>query len=287
MKNDLARILGALIVVGVLAVPSPARAGWLVGGAMKITVDDSPLGTNFTQDVTLAAGTTTLDRGELMLTQKLIPAGPGREWLILDFQATGSHLLAANPGIFWEISAVAPVSFPGLVTQAFLDWTTDGVWYDATRPIGIVPVISNPLGTDPANVFGATTQPPWPATVKFNLFAYISPYDDISLGGLNPKAVNGYVMGGLLVSSVPEPPSVVLAATGGVVMIGVALCRRRKGQGRSRSGRAPADAEAPGEVRGIPTLRPARRPRRRLEFVADLETTESPLEESPSGIASR
>jgi hypothetical protein len=237
MKNDLARILGALIVAGGLAVPSPARAGWLVGGTMKITVDNSPLGTNFTQDVTLAAGTTTLDKGELTLSQTLISAGPGKEWLVLDFQATGSHLLAGNPGNNWEISAVAPVSSPGSVTQAFLDWTTEGVWYDARRPILNVPVIPNPLGTDPANVFGPTTQPPWPANESFNLFTRITPYDVISLGGLDPKAVNGYVMGGLLVSSVPEPSSVVLAATAGLVTIGVALGHRRKGQARSLSGR--------------------------------------------------
>jgi hypothetical protein len=252
MKNELARILGALIVAGGLAVPTPARAGWLVGGTMTITVDNSPLGTNFTQGVTLGAGTTTLDKGELTLTQTLIPDGPGQEWLVLDFQATGSYLLAGNLGGPWEISAVAPVSSPGLVTQAFLDWTTDGVWYDATRPILNIPVIPNPLGTDPANVFGPTSQPPWQANVNFNLFADITPYDDISAGGLNPNAVNGFVMGGLLVSSVPEPSSVALAAIGGVVMIGVALRGHRKARAGRRSGRAPADEDSIAEVRGIP-----------------------------------
>jgi hypothetical protein len=253
MKKDLARILGALIVAGGLADPSPARAGWLVGGTMKITVDDSPLATNFTQDVTLAAGCTTLDRGELTVTQTLIPAGPGQEWLVLDFQATGSYLLAGNLGGYWEMSAVAPVSSPGLLTQAFLDWTTDGVWYDATRPIlNGFPVIPNPLGTDPANVFGPTVQLPLPATEDFDLYSSATPYNDISTGGLNLDAVNGFVMGGLLASSVPEPSSMVLAATGGVVMIGVAVRRRRKGRARSRSSRAPADADAIGEALGIP-----------------------------------
>jgi PEP-CTERM motif len=145
------------------------------------------------------------------------------------------------------------VSSPGLVTQAFLDWTTDGTWYDATRPIFNVPVIPNPLGTDPANVFGPTTQPPWPATTNFNLFAYISPYDDISVGGLDPHAVDGFVMGGLLVSSVPEPSSVVLAGTGVVVMIGVALRARRKVPAESCRGRVSADADSIEEVQGIPT----------------------------------
>jgi hypothetical protein len=250
MKNDIARILGALIVAGGLAVPSPARAGWLVGGTMKITVDDSPLATNFTQDVTLAAGTITLDKGELTLTQSLIPAGPGLEWLVLDFQATGSHLLAGNPNVTWEITADMPVSSPGVIIGDFEDWTISGKCFDATSPLGSIQVRPNPLGTTPANVFGNEAESV-PVTTFNHGSIFVTPYKGIATAGMDPTAVNGFVGGALLSSSVPEPSSAVLAGISGVVMIGVAL-RRRKGRARSRSGRAPADSDSAGEFRGIP-----------------------------------
>jgi hypothetical protein len=228
MQKLLVRILGVMIVAGVLAGPSEASTSWLVGGTIQVSVTDSPLSTNFTQNVTLGASTTTLDAGEMMLTQTIIQDGPNAQWLILDFEATGSHLLAGDPNAYWDIDAVAPISAPGQISAWFSDWTVNGTWQNATSGIGGLITEPNPLGSNPANVFGSDTPPPWPVTTSFDTFTNVSPYSYISAGGMDTTTVNGFVMGSLLTSaSVPEPSSVVLATIGGVTVGGVALRRRR------------------------------------------------------------
>ena len=126
VRNPLVFSLGSLGLIAALAIPRGASAEWLVGSTMAITVDDSPLGTNFTQNVTLGNGATTLDHGELTLTQTLIPAGGGAEWLILDYQATGSGLIGGNANINWEYEATAQTAGSTDFDAWFFNWTVNG-----------------------------------------------------------------------------------------------------------------------------------------------------------------
>ena len=77
-RNPLIFWLGSSLLISALAAPGETSAQWAVGSTLAISVDDSPLGTSFTQNVLLGAGTTVLDAGELTLTQTLIPAGSTR-----------------------------------------------------------------------------------------------------------------------------------------------------------------------------------------------------------------
>ena len=230
MQKLLVRILGVMIFAGSLAVPSEAPAGWLVGGTISVTVTDSPLGTTFSQDVTLGAGTTVLDHGELTLTQTIIQAGSDAQWLILDFEATGGKPLAGDINADWEIDAFAPVSAPGSVSAWFGDWSVNGVLFNATTGFGGLISQPNPLGSNPANVFGVTGEP-FPVTTTFESVTAVSPYSYISAAGMDPGTVNGFTMGSLLTpASVPEPSSLALATIGALALGGVAVGQRRQGR---------------------------------------------------------
>jgi hypothetical protein len=220
-------------VAGALVVPSEANAGWLVGGTMPISVTDSSLATDFTQNVTLGAGMTTLDQGELTLTQTIIPAGPGQQWLILDFEAAGGKPLAGNPNAYWEIDADAPVDSPGAVSIWYADWSVNGVLLNATSGFGGLISQPNPRGSSPTNVFGVDGTP-FAVTTDFESLTAVNPYSFISAGGMDPTTVNGFVMGSLLTSAaVPEPSSLALAAIG-ALFVGGASFRRRRNDRRAR-----------------------------------------------------
>jgi hypothetical protein len=142
----------------------------------------------------------------------------------------GGRLLAGDPSAGWEIDAVAPANSPGQVTAWFSDWSVDGTMLNATSGFGGLIIQPNPLGSNPANVFGVNSLP-IPVTTGFDSLTSVSPYSYISAGGMDPTTVNGFVMGSLLTTaSVPEPSSLTLAAIGALILGGAAIRRQREGR---------------------------------------------------------
>ncbi len=237
MKATQVRILifGALAASWMLTTPYEASAGLLVGGALTVSVDDSPINTNFSQTLTLGPGTTTLDQGEMTLSQTLVSTGPGVQWLVLDFEATGGRLLAGDLNGFWSIGADTALSSPGGFTGVFGYWSVNGAPSSPITPIPTFGFVGN-VETDPLNpsispVYGeefpgpivsGTTSLALPNLVSFDPFSYY-----IGQGGMNANAINGFVIGIQVTNaSVPEPSSLCLGAIGAIVAGGATLARR-------------------------------------------------------------
>ena len=228
-------IFGTLALGWMLAIPSGASAGFLVGGNLTVAVDDSAIGTNFSQTVTLGPGTTTLTGEMMTLGQSLVTTGPNTQWLVLDFEATGGHLLAGNLSGFWSIGADAALAAPGGFTGVFGYWSVNGAPTNPINPWGsgfIDFVETDPLNPSIKPVFGyefghaiasGTT------VIDLPNLTLVSPYSHISAGGMNPNAVNGFVIGLEVTNtqSVPEPSSLCLGAIGAALAGGAALSRRR------------------------------------------------------------
>jgi hypothetical protein len=231
MPNRLIHILGALMLGGLFAVPPDVSAGVLVGGTMSVTVDDTPIGTNFTGNVTVQPGITTLPGIDMTLTQSIYTTGPGTQWLVLDFQATNGQLLAGNQSGYWEITATFPVSTPSGFTGNFTYWSVNGT---PTSPIAPFGGGFSTTGTDPVDpsispvYLDYFTPPLEPNSTSIYVYSYSSPYSYISAGGMNPSAVNGVVLGmQVTASAVPEPSSLCLTGLGASVLGGVVLVRRK------------------------------------------------------------
>jgi hypothetical protein len=225
MKATRVRILifGALAASWMLANPYEASAGITVGGPLTVIVDDSPINTDFSQTLPVGAGTTSLDQGEMTVSQMLVSTGPGTQWLVLDFEATNGLPLAGNPGGFWSMGADLPLSSPGGFTGVFGYWSVNGAPSSPINPIPVSGFVSN-VETDPLNpsispVYGeefggaivsGTTSLALTDLVYFDPYSYY-----IGLGGMNPSAINGFVIGMQVTdASVPEPSSLALALAG-------------------------------------------------------------------------
>lgn len=239
MKKRLIHLLGALIFGGIAIVPDEASAGILMGGTMSVTVDDTPVGSDFTGNFTVQSGvgnTTALPSLDMTLTESLYTTAPGTQWLVLDFEATGGKLLAGNLDGFWEVGATLPLASPSGFTGVFGYWSVNGV---PSSPINgfVGGFLDYPNQTDPVNpsiypvyalifpsaIASGTTSLPLSSLLYFSDYSYY-----LSQGGMNPNAVNSFVIG-MEVSntSVPEPSSLCLAAAAAAVTGGFALVRRK------------------------------------------------------------
>ena len=236
MQRRLIRIFPALIVGGMLAIPCEVLSGELqIGGTLSVTVDDTPVGTNYSGNVTLQPGTTTLPGIDMTLSQTIYTINSTTQWLVLDFEATNGKLLAGNLGGFWDIGTTLPLATPSGFTGVFGYFSVNGA---PTNPInGFGSGFIADVGTDPVN---SSIRPvyvqasfPSPLVVGTSSLALpnlieIGPYSGISAGGMNPNAVNGFVMGlKVTASAVPEPSSICLAATAAMAVGASSLMRRR------------------------------------------------------------
>jgi hypothetical protein len=226
--------LGMLALGWVLSSPGETSAGLQVGGPLTVSVDDSPLGTDFNQTIPLGNGTTTL-QADMTVTQTVVSTGPNTQWLVLDFEATGGMPLAI-PNDYWSIGANLPLSSPSGFTGAFGYWSVNGAPTNPIYPFGsgfIADVGTDPLNSSispvyalifPSSIVNGTTSLDLP-----NLL-FSSPYSFISSGGMDVSAVNGFVIGIQVTNTtaVPEPSSLCLAALGAAIMGGPALIRHRR-----------------------------------------------------------
>jgi hypothetical protein len=221
-------LLSTLILIWAMSTPQPTVAGWLVGGSLSIGVDDSPLGTSFTQNLTLMPGTTTIDAGEMTLTQSIFQAGPHSQWLVLDFEATGGHLLAGNPDIGWQAGGSGQLSSPSINTSIFAYWSVDGIATQTIHPFGqFTSIETNPIDPNLGLVYYANRN-----TAPSEIIGgsgHANPYNVISQGGMNPGKVDGFVLGLLEVdvNAVPEPSTIGLMMFG---ILGVGTLRWWRGR---------------------------------------------------------
>src|SRR5262245_47307660 len=123
----LASSLSALAVSSVVfSFATAANAEvFTIGSSFTVSGGNSP--GSFSQSVTLAPGTTSLDGGALSLTISFVPVGDAAqsEWVVFSYQTTTGNL--SQPGQNWSINqtglvAAVPVNFVGDFTQ-FLNST--------------------------------------------------------------------------------------------------------------------------------------------------------------------
>jgi hypothetical protein len=236
LKVDKALWLPRLAIAGLgaMLIPISGFASYLEGGTYQVITTNAP--DNSTQTLTLNNSTQTVDNGNLDVTATVLPdmSDPNSEWIDFNFQVVPDSVLARNPDGFWEIQINdVPLSSPGFFTGFAAYWTINGVAASNIQPItGYPPPGPNPVNSSLGEAYAETFAPSGSPETSIDVYAYIAPYaSQLSTGGMDPTAVNGFHLDALVTnaatSAVPEPSTFAL---GGLAVFGLlfAAGRRRR-----------------------------------------------------------
>ena len=178
--------------------------------------------------MSLTPGSTTIDNGQLTLTQTIYNVAGGAQWLDLNFQTVGGGQLANNLGDLWEMQANGiQLSAPEFITGFYLYFTLNGTAFNPINqaPGYNLPVEPNPIDPALGPVFGTTYQNLGPFSVV-DTYVDSNPYNGLSAEGVDPNTANGFHMA-LMMTPVPEPSTLTLAIIGSGVVGGIVVAHRR------------------------------------------------------------
>jgi hypothetical protein len=195
-----------------------AKALFVPGSTFQVDASNSP--GSFDRTVSLAPGTTLLDRGALSLTLSIVPSGRGSEWLVFDFNTTGGGPLSA-PGDDWSVSQVGlDAAQPVYFNQGYYQFDQNGVALAPTSSIfSCCGVKNNPVPGQTGTGLGNdhVLAVPYPAGPLPSYFASITPFSYLGTTGINYRDVNGYetaLQFSPQTAVVPEPPTWVMMLLG-------------------------------------------------------------------------
>jgi hypothetical protein len=233
------------VAVLVCLTTGPVRAD-LFQPSTSFTISGTNFVDDYSQTIPLAAGTYSVDSGQLSLTLSLIPVDSTHEWMQLAFSTVSGGPVAGNINADWDYGD-SGVQFtePWRFMNFFSYWTVNGVAVSGITPFGggaFGGVEPNPLNPALGEVFsiGATQfypsgpNPTFTSDLTQPVFdlGYVNPYSFVALGNV-PTSANGLVWaaefeGAQPFTSTPEPSSLALCTIGLCTLAGGSWWRRRR-----------------------------------------------------------
>ncbi len=215
-----------------------AQAGLIpVGGQYKVQNTNFP-NTFTSRDLTInsqkkAIGGST--SGGLTVTERITSTGASSEWIEWIFEKTAAPI-ADNSTARWEAKVIdVPVTEPVFFNGLFVYWTIDGQAATGIRSItGLGAPRTNPINPSLGEGYGGFFSPaqgPSSGPLFFDLIL-TNFGEGMAQGNMNTSRVNGFVLAAHLVAAdtfvpVPEPSTFVLAALGGLALVGYGWRRKR------------------------------------------------------------
>lgn len=135
-----------------------------------------------------------VDGGALEATAFQVPDGSGGEWDVFSVSTAQGGSLAGNIDAYWSLGWGFDVATPALWDATAIWWTDDGVAFDPIYAFsGVCCPATNPVNPSWGEAYYNTFTPdPLSGFVTFNPTVYVTPYNFITDGGIDPSTANGF-----------------------------------------------------------------------------------------------
>jgi hypothetical protein len=217
-------LLAAASIASLVLSSNPEARGELfqLGSSFLVTGTNFP--TNFGPATVTLGQSTTVNNGQLTLSETFVPDGPNAEWAVFNFSTTSGGPLAGNSSGLWQVNLNnIPLTQVVNYDNAFIYWTANGSAFSPLSLWGNVTQIApNPINPSLGPAFFL---PAGGTLTSLNVFANVFPYSFLNDVGVNTSAANDFHFG-VHVTAVPEPSAWVLLAIA-VGMVGVTRVMRR------------------------------------------------------------
>ena len=171
-----------------------------------------------------------IDNGLLTVTEQQVPTAGGGEWDVFSVATTNGGPLAGNINAYWSLGWGFNISTPAYFDATSIWWTANGV---AFNPIfafgGICCPATNPVNPAYGMSFYNSFPPGQPVDgfVTYNPAIFVTPYNFVSAGGIDPNAANGFNFAFHFDPQTPTPEPSTLLLLGSGVMGAFGIFRRR------------------------------------------------------------
>ena len=195
------RLLFTILAFGLLFSQAAAAQGGLIPIGSPLTFGGTNSPDTYSAATTFGPTHVLVDNGRVEIWQEQVPTGTNGEWDLFYMKTTDGGPLAGNINAYWDIVIAyqlsQPVNFDEVVNQWLVNGTpvsplTNGIG----GPNGICcATTSNPILPGPAYYNSGFVGPLSAGTQSNWRQIFVTPYNIVSIGGINPSTANEFIFG--------------------------------------------------------------------------------------------
>jgi uncharacterized protein (TIGR03437 family) len=187
----------SLVILAFAAlVPSASAQTGIIPIGSPLTFGGTNTPDTFSDTVIFSSTPAIVDSGKVKIWQQQVPTGPNGEWDIFYMETTGGGTIAGNINAYWAVVMNYQVSQAAFFDGVVMQWLANGTPFSPlTNGIGSIccAAASNPILPGYSYYNTGFSGPIAAGTVTGWQQVFVTPYNIVSNGGVNPNTANGFV----------------------------------------------------------------------------------------------